>query len=211
MSALNLDLEYFGHRKTRRLVSRLGDGAEVIPLKLWSYTGKYHAEDGLLSGYQDDELAMLCGVSGNATSIFSALVDVGFLNKTATGYEVHQWNDHQGHIAAFKKRGKEAAIARWSKLKPDGSNATSNAPTDGANGALPTDETKGERPPAPDLDGFKKPSFEEVAAYCQERGNKIKPADFLSYYEMRGWLVSGRPLQNWKAAVVRWENREGRK
>lgn len=160
MPALNLDLEYFGHRKTKRLVARLGAGAELIPLKIWIYTGRFHSEDGLLLGYSDEELVMLAEIVGNASSILLALVDVGFLLKIENGYEVHQWLQHQGHIAAFKKRGSDAANKRWKKLNTESSNATSNAPTEltnGANGALPTKNT-----PVAGATDFLKDEFEKA-------------------------------------------------
>jgi len=59
--------------------------------------------------------------------------------------------------------------------------------------------------------GFTKPTFAEVEAYCLERKNGIRPAQFLAFYESNGWKVGKNPMKNWKAAVVTWENSEKRK
>lgn len=84
-----------------------------------------------------------------------------------------------------------------------------SAPSDGA------DETAGtESEPEPEREAkprkrFKKPSVEEVAEYCRERGNAIDAQTFVDYYETNGWTIGkgGKKMQDWKAAVRTWENR----
>ena len=55
---------------------------------------------------------------------------------------------------------------------------------------------------------FVKPTVEQIAAYCQERGNGINAEKFFNYYEAIGWHVGKNPMKNWKAAVRTWEQRE---
>jgi len=52
---------------------------------------------------------------------------------------------------------------------------------------------------------FKKPSVEEVRAYCVERENQVDPQRFMDYYESNGWKVGKNPMKDWKAAVRTWE------
>lgn len=55
---------------------------------------------------------------------------------------------------------------------------------------------------------FTRPTLEEVAAYCQERGNSIDPQHFLDYYDSCGWIVGkNKPMKDWKAAIRNWESR----
>ena len=54
---------------------------------------------------------------------------------------------------------------------------------------------------------FKKPSLEEVKAYCEERHNNINPQVFLDFYESKGWKVGNQPMKDWKACVRTWENK----
>ncbi len=56
---------------------------------------------------------------------------------------------------------------------------------------------------------FKKPSLEEVTAYCSERGNSIDPQKFIDYYESNGWMVGKNHMKDWKATVRNWERRNG--
>lgn len=52
---------------------------------------------------------------------------------------------------------------------------------------------------------FVKPTLEEVAAYCRERGNTIDPQTFIDHYTSNGWKVGSNPMKDWKAAVRTWE------
>jgi len=117
MPCLNVDLDYFEHRKTKRLVGRLGKGAEVLPLKLWTYCGKFHPEDGRLSGYSEQEIASIVGWWRDPSEFAQAMLDIGFLGQDDEGYFVHEWLEHEGHLDAFKKRAKEAADKRWEAVR----------------------------------------------------------------------------------------------
>ena len=55
---------------------------------------------------------------------------------------------------------------------------------------------------------FKKPTVEELAAYCAERKNNVDPQAFFDFYESKGWRVGNQPMKDWKACVRTWERRE---
>lgn len=70
-------------------------------------------------------------------------------------------------------------------------------------------------PPTPLSGGTKakrfiSPTVDEVAAYCQERGNGIDPEAFVDFYASKGWMVGKNLMKDWKAAVRTWERSEGR-
>src|SRR5574338_1101871 len=48
---------------------------------------------------------------------------INFLEKSSNVYKIHDWEEHAGHLAAFKKRAKSAAYKRWNRY------ATSIAPS----------------------------------------------------------------------------------
>lgn len=52
---------------------------------------------------------------------------------------------------------------------------------------------------------FAKPTVEEVAAYCLERGNSINAQSFVDFYDSNGWRVGKNPMKNWRAAIRTWE------
>ena len=117
MPCLNLDLDYFNHPKTMRLVSVLGKGSEVLPLKLWCYCGKFHSENGKLIGYSASELEFTLGWWGKEGELINALIKVELLEKIENGFRVHDWTKHEGHLKSFKERASKAAQIRWKKIK----------------------------------------------------------------------------------------------
>lgn len=127
MPYLNLDLNYFDHRKTRRLIGLLGRGAEVLPIRLWAYCGKFHCEDGRLTGYSEQEIESLAFWWGKTGIMLPAMQSSEWMDRDTAGWFMHDWKDHQGHLSAFKAKGKAMAEARWSKARDAASNAASNA------------------------------------------------------------------------------------
>lgn len=55
---------------------------------------------------------------------------------------------------------------------------------------------------------FTPPSFEDVKAYCQERGNHVDPQAFIDFYTSKGWKIGKDTMKDWQAAVRTWERRE---
>ena len=52
---------------------------------------------------------------------------------------------------------------------------------------------------------FQKPSLDEVAAYCAERGCGVDAQRFVDFYESKGWMVGKSPMSDWRASVRLWE------
>lgn len=53
---------------------------------------------------------------------------------------------------------------------------------------------------------FIPPTDEEVAAYVTEKGYHFNPAEFVPFYQMRGWkMKGGEPMKDWKAGCRYWE------
>ena len=63
---------------------------------------------------------------------------------------------------------------------------------------------------APTRARFVKPSVEEVAAYCREKGYGIDAQRFVDYYDSNGWKVGKNPMQDWRATVRSWARRDGK-
>lgn len=55
---------------------------------------------------------------------------------------------------------------------------------------------------------FSPPGVEEVRHYCQERGYKIDPEQFVYYYSSNGWMVGKNRMKDWRAAVRNWNRKE---
>lgn len=59
-----------------------------------------------------------------------------------------------------------------------------------------------------DSSHFRKPSLDDIRAYCISRGNNVDPEQFLNFYESKGWMVGKTPMRDWRAAIRTWEKRE---
>jgi len=86
----------------------MGDAALWLPVRMWCYAAE-NQPDGNFEQYSAEELAMLLGYLGNASSMVQSLQAVGFLE----GMRIHGWEDHNGFHRTFSERAKKAAKARW--------------------------------------------------------------------------------------------------
>lgn len=119
MAKMNVDLDYFDHPKTLSLVQLLGLDAELIPLRLWAYVGKYHAEQGRIAVTAATEVERIVRWRGQRGKALEALITTGFLEPVDGGFLVHDWDDWNGHIFAFRERAVRNAKKRWDKETPD--------------------------------------------------------------------------------------------
>lgn len=129
MQYLNLDLNYFDHPKTVRLVGLLGRGAEILPVRLWVYAAKYLAETGEFIGFSPQEIESIARWWGKSGEMVDAMIQaqdekgLGFLEKTDRGYRLPNWSKINGHISALKERAQAGAKARWDKYRDASGNA----------------------------------------------------------------------------------------
>lgn len=115
MPALNLALEFFDHPKTIRLTAALGEGAELLPIRLWIHTARYHFKDGILGGYTQDELERFMGWKGEKGRAITEISRIGFLDPVEGGFRVHDWQDHAGHFLAYHLKALKMNKIRWKK------------------------------------------------------------------------------------------------
>jgi hypothetical protein len=147
---LNLDIDYFTHPKTKRLIRLLGKGSEVLPLKLWCYTARYFP-NGRLTEISAQEIETEVGWCGEVGMMVKHMIDEHWIDpdddKTMC---IHDWSEREGHLTMFKERATHASRTRWQSKMPfaignasgnASSITTSNAPT------IPTIPTKPNQPP----------------------------------------------------------------
>lgn len=125
MPSINLDVNYFDHMKAMRLEARLGNGADGLPVRLWTYVGRQKPETGILE-MLPEEIERVCRWWGGKGELVKAMVEIGFIEREGEIYIVHDWLEHSGHLATFKKRAIKAARKRWG-AKRKRSNASSIA------------------------------------------------------------------------------------
>ena len=59
----------------------------------------------------------------------------------------------------------------------------------------------------PTTNTFKRPTLEEIKAFCEEKKSSIDPQAFYDYYTKIGWVYGKNklPIKDWKACVRTWE------
>jgi hypothetical protein len=229
MPNINLDCDYFDHPKTRRLIGLLGRGAAELPIRLWTYCGKFHAESGSLTGHSAQEIESIVGWWGKSGEMVEAMVKVGFLDRSDDGvFIIHDFKSTQGHISVLKERAKIAAEARWEKMR---SNATSIAQASSKQSPIPSltspdqTKTKNNNPPLPppgdwwlaeipdDLRG-NEAEIRDWMAYKREKGQKYKPTGIKAFWralraippEKRRESVDWSMANNWSGLFQKREN-----
>lgn len=55
---------------------------------------------------------------------------------------------------------------------------------------------------------FTPPTPDEVATYCQQRGNHVNAQQFCDFYASKGWYVGKNKMADWRAAVRTWEQKD---
>jgi hypothetical protein len=113
MASINIDLEFFDNPKVMRLISRLGQRSIESLLRLWCHVGRYSPEGGRLGDLSEDELESLTVWTGDRGMFVSTLLELHFLHRDSQGLYVHDWLEHEGHLAMYKERGRKMANARW--------------------------------------------------------------------------------------------------
>jgi hypothetical protein len=133
MPYLNLDVDYFSHRKIVRLQAILGKGAAELPIRIWSYCAKFHPEDGRLVGYSEEEIERIAEWHGEPGKMIATMIrpEICLLEKIDGGWVIHNWLEHARHLSIFKKRAKTAAKKRWKKYASSMLVASKNDATTG--------------------------------------------------------------------------------
>jgi hypothetical protein len=170
---LRLDLGFYGHGKTRRLIRRLGDAGVIALQKLWIYAAINHPGDGILP-MDAESIADVCDWHGDSIELVSALTEglqpgkSGFLEELpdGRGFRLHDWEDHQEYLVHAPDRtaaAKNAANARWAKRAKLGKDAKGMP---GACGAHQEGNAPDPTPtPTPDPDPDPKPKKKHYAEY----------------------------------------------
>lgn len=114
---IRLYITFKGHRKRRRLRQLLGDNSTDYIIDLWLTVAQDRPE-GVLTGWDDADVALAAGWEGDASVFVKALISAGFLEHDGSAYYLHGWGEHQPWAVNAKYRSEIAsknAHVRWDK------------------------------------------------------------------------------------------------
>ena len=89
-----------------------------------------------------------------------------------------------------------------------GEQMASKGQADGEQMATPKEEKKVINKESNSSRRFVKPTIEQIADYCKEKGYDVEAERFFNYYESKGWVVGKSPMKDWKAAVRTWASNQ---
>ena len=144
--------------------------------------------------------------AGEIGKALAALENAGLIRtyqvKRKPYLQVLTWNDHQQIRAKVPKYPgpEEADIICNHMISDDIICARNPIQSESNPNPNPKENERARR--------FVPPSVSDVADYCRERKNGIDPAQFVNFYESKGWKVGSTPMKDWRAAVRTWEQRE---
>lgn len=199
MNWIRLQSEYFRHRKTLRLVRRLGEVAALYPIRLWTWAVE-QSIDGSLRDIDAEELAMICGFSGDPAELWATMTECGFIESEAGESRIRSWDEHQGMLAARAERNAERMRGARAKRKDE-----------------PDEEKPAESGPS-DFDRFWSAYARKLskgaarkAFEVARKAGKLPPIDDLlaklaALQSSHQWSRDGRQYQPYPAT---WLNREG--
>lgn len=109
MAWLEVHQSLCGHRKTRAAAKALGMTrpqlvGHVLFIWLWALD---NAPDGNLDSIGSDVIADVAEYDGDADEFYGALVKVGFIDQTASGDILHDWEEYAGKLIDRRKSNAE--------------------------------------------------------------------------------------------------------
>lgn len=117
---IRIDLAFFHHRKTKRLIARLGLPGVWSLLNLWARAAQTKPK-GEFAGMDEQDIALDAEWTGDPEEFCCALQDTGWLDRNGDGvYRLHDWQVHQPWVYHAQERSqaaRENAEKRWARVR----------------------------------------------------------------------------------------------
>jgi hypothetical protein len=210
MSAdIRVDTDFPNHRKTKKLIQKLGFSGPTHLLFLWVAISKSRPK-GKLEGMDVADIALDAQWPGDAKEFVDALMFSGYLEKNGDDvYLLHGWADHQPWVYYSDERSETARqniMKRWTK-RTTRKRKEYRLNTDSIETVYGSD-TPSPFPfpiPLPNPNQIP-PLIEWVTEYCKERQNGIDSSLWFDHYTGNGWMIGKNKMKDWRAAVRTWEH-----
>ena len=110
-------------------------------VSLWTFCGE-NRTNGVLSGMDDDDIAIAADYPGDTKELIGALESLRLIERNGNDWAMHDWEDHQGyaiHAEARAEKARRAAEARWGSkkdapsIKKDAPSIKKDAPSNAPN------------------------------------------------------------------------------
>jgi hypothetical protein len=123
MPDFRVKVGFFSHPKTEKLRRHLGLEGVFAWMRLWEFCTTSRP-DGSLAGMDDEDIEIAAHWDGPEGQLVEELAERGLIDGGRGAYSLHDWAEHQEHVAGQCDRSATAranALARWHKAgKHDG-------------------------------------------------------------------------------------------
>jgi hypothetical protein len=132
-SDIRLSIGWNQNPKIVKLRRKLGADGVLGLITLWTYVGGQRA-DGVLTGMDDDDIAIVADYPGDSARFVATLAELRLIEKHGNDWAIHDWQTNNpwaaGHPARAE-RARKAVLARWNRRNPpppDPENGEKNTP-----------------------------------------------------------------------------------
>ena len=171
-----------------------GDTVIAVWFMLLTLAGKQNNGGVFMLGKKPYTLSMFSKVLGRPASVIeraiNRLCEVGLMENTDGVVSIPSWSVHQ-NVEKLKVM-KEKRLAKNQKKEID-------------------KDIDKETDKELFKSGFSPPTLEEVVGYSSDKGLKINPIKFFTYYSACGWKIGNKCMNNWRSAMDLWEAEEAEK
>lgn len=115
---IRINVNFFSHPKTQKLIRRLGPESVLCLLQLWTWAAQ-NRPNGLLHGLDDEDLEIASGWSGSAGVFVDMLKSLAWLDETKEGLYIHDWSVHNPWICSSESRGDVARMSVVARSYPE--------------------------------------------------------------------------------------------
>lgn len=215
-SDFRISTTIFLHRKLIRLKRLTGPGAFEHLCRLWAEVARTEPS-GRLEGWTVDDVEAAADWTGEAGAFCLAVVSVGWLDPLPddTGFELHDWEEHQPWVVGAPKRrerAKKGAAARWDREVEGGEeNAESEARE--PEKQLPDEAVEISRGLAellletnPKHRGLKNGKREATVFRWADAVDKLNRLDGYTWEEIRGLVEWSQADPFWSTVILSGQN-----
>lgn len=119
MADIRIDCGFFSHIKTTKLEKRVGMAGVCNLIRLWTFAGQWRTK-GKLTRMTVEDIEIAAGWQELDGRFVKACQEVGFIEKSDDGYELHDWEKWQGFVYFTEERsehGRKGSEGRWKEKK----------------------------------------------------------------------------------------------
>lgn len=112
---IRINVGFFQHHKTKKLIYKLDHKGVTALLSLWTYAAQ-NKPKGTLTNMDKIDISLASCWEGDENKFVDTLVDIGFLEDNDGTYSIHDWeknNPYAFHADERSEHARKAARARW--------------------------------------------------------------------------------------------------